>query len=120
MNHARQALRTLFRHLLPSTYSVSLTKVTMETDYVTLQLTTTALTACCPCCAVPLWSAKLSLAYPHLRLFEALEFPIDLVHIKGLRIKLATDPCQHLLMLGVLRILYRVQKVRVTPDATAI
>jgi hypothetical protein len=67
-----------------------------------------------------LWSAKLSLAYPHLRLFEALELPIDLVQIKGLWIKLATDPFQQLLMLGVLRILYSVQKARVTPDATAI
>jgi transposase len=32
---------------------VRLTKVTMETDYVLLQLTTTAPAACCPCCAVP-------------------------------------------------------------------
>jgi hypothetical protein len=53
-----------------------------------------------------LWSAKLSLGYPHLRLFEALELLIDLGQIKGLWIKLTTDPLQRLLMLGMLRILY--------------
>jgi transposase len=40
-------------HVLPSASSVNLTKVTIKTDYVLLQLTATALTACCPCCAVP-------------------------------------------------------------------
>ena len=45
-----------------------------------------------------------SLSSPHLQLLEALEFPIDLVEIKGLRIKLPTDPFQHLLVLGVLRV----------------
>src|SRR5437016_13247062 len=51
---------------------------------------------------------------------EDLELPIDLVQIKGLWIKLAPDPFHHLLMLGVLRIVDRVQKARVPPDATAI
>ena len=41
-----------------------------------------------------------SLSYPQLQLFEAFELPIDLVEITGLRIKLATDPFQHLLVLG--------------------
>jgi hypothetical protein len=41
------------------------------------------------------------------------ELSIDLVEIKGLRIKLAPDPFQHLLVLGVLRILYGVQKARI-------
>src|SRR5262249_22448591 len=66
-----------------------------------------------------LWSAKLSLPSP-FRGCEVLELPVDLVQIKGLRIKLAPDPFQHLLMLGVLRILYSVQKARVPPDTTAI
>src|SRR5215475_14588733 len=66
-----------------------------------------------------LWSAKLSLPSPS-RGCEVLELPVDLVQIKGLRIKLAPDPVQHLLMLGVLRIVDRVQKARVPPDTTAI
>src|SRR6266699_4704577 len=68
----------------------------------------------------PLWSAKLSLASLHLRWCEALELPVDLIQIKGIWIELASHPFQHRLMLGVLRILYSVQKARVTPDATAI
>jgi hypothetical protein len=52
----------------------------------------------------PLWSAKLSLPSP-FRGCEVLELPVDLVQIKGLWIKCATDPFQHLLMLGVLRML---------------
>jgi transposase len=53
MNHAHQELRTFIMHLLPLTQAVHLTRVTMEADHVLLQLTTTALTACCPCCARP-------------------------------------------------------------------
>ena len=49
-----------------------------------------------------------------------MELAVDLVQIKGLWIKCATDPVHHLLMLGVLRILYRVQKARVPPETTAI
>ena len=64
------------------------------------------------------YAAKLSLAYSYLQLFESSERPIDLVQIKGLWIKLAIDPCHHLLMLGVLRILDSVQKARITSDAT--
>jgi hypothetical protein len=64
-----------------------------------------------------LWSAKLSLPSPSRRC-EVLERAGDLVQIKGLWIKLAIDPCHHLLMLGVLRILDSVQKARITSDAT--
>ena len=66
-----------------------------------------------------LWSAKLSLPSPSRRC-EALERTVDLVQIKGLWIKFATDPVHHLLMLGVLRVLYSLQKARVPPDTTAI
>src|SRR5438874_7090180 len=52
-----------------------------------------------------LWSAKLSLPSPSRRC-EVLELAVDLVQIKGLWIKFATDPVHHLLMLGVLRVLY--------------
>src|SRR4030095_15223818 len=51
---------------------------------------------------------------------EVLELAVDLVQIKGLWIKFATDPVHHLLMLGVLRVLYSLQKARVPPDTTAI
>src|SRR5207245_2519365 len=45
---------------------------------------------------------------------------VDLVQIKGLWIKCATNPVHHLLMLGVLRVLYSLQKARVPPDTPAI
>jgi hypothetical protein len=45
-------LQTVVANLLPSTCSVGLTEITMEQEYVPLQLTTTAPTAACPCCAV--------------------------------------------------------------------
>src|SRR4030095_10944676 len=51
---------------------------------------------------------------------EVLERAVDLVQIKGLWIKFATDPVHHLLMLGVLRILDSLQKARVPPDTTTI
>src|SRR4030095_9397694 len=51
---------------------------------------------------------------------EVLELAVDLVQIKGLWIKLATDPVHHLLILGVLRVLYSLQKARVPPYTTAI
>ena len=52
MVHELAHLQTLVTHLLPSTCSVGLTKVTMEQEDLVLQLTTTAPTAPCPCCAV--------------------------------------------------------------------
>jgi transposase len=52
MAHELSHLQTLVTNLLPSPYSVSLTKVTMKPEYVLLQLTTTNITAACPCCAV--------------------------------------------------------------------
>jgi transposase len=52
MNHERQTRRTCFTHLLPPTRAVRLTGMTIEREYVRLQLTTTAPTACCPRCAV--------------------------------------------------------------------
>src|SRR2546430_3471780 len=59
-----------------------------------------------PLCTLPsLWSAKLSLPSPSRRC-EVLELAVDLVQIKGLWIKFATNPVHHLLMLGVLRVLY--------------
>ena len=67
-----------------------------------------------------LWSAKLSGPPPHLRLGEALQLHVDLVQIKGLRIKRAPYPFQHLLVLGVLWIVDGFQETRVAPDATAI
>jgi transposase len=39
--------------VLPPSCTVRLTKVTVAQGYVLLQLTATAPTACCPCCAVP-------------------------------------------------------------------
>jgi transposase len=53
MSYARQKLQTFVTPLLPPTRAVRLTKVTMETDDVLLQLRTTGPTACCPRCAVP-------------------------------------------------------------------
>src|SRR2546428_14075215 len=67
-----------------------------------------------------LWSAKLSGPSPHLRLCEALQLHVDLVQIKGLRIKLAPYPFQHLLVLGVLGIVDGFQETDISPDATAI
>jgi hypothetical protein len=49
-----------------------------------------------------------------------LGIPIDLVEIKGLRIKRAAYPFQHLLVLGVLRIVYRFQEACIAPDAPTI
>lgn len=51
MSHERRELRTFIIHLLPSTRSVRLTKMTIEPEYVLLQLTTTAPAAGCPRCA---------------------------------------------------------------------
>jgi hypothetical protein len=53
MVHELQHLQTFATNLLLSTRSVRLTEVTIEQEYVLLQLTTTAPAACCPCCAVP-------------------------------------------------------------------
>jgi transposase len=52
MVHELSHLQTFVTNLLPSTCSVGLTEVTMEQEYVLLQLTTTPPTAACPCCAV--------------------------------------------------------------------
>ena len=52
IRHELPPLQTLVTNLLPSTCSVDLTEVTIEEEYVLLQLTTTAPTAACPCCAV--------------------------------------------------------------------
>jgi transposase len=52
MSH-QQSLHALMLHLLPPTRAVRLTEVTVEPEDVCLQLTTTALAACCPRCAVP-------------------------------------------------------------------
>ena len=49
-----------------------------------------------------------------------LQLSIHLVQIKGLRIKLAPDPFQHLLVLGVLGIVDGFQETDISPDATAI
>jgi transposase len=46
-------LRTLLASLFPSTCQVILTKVTIVQNSVRLQLTASAPTACCPCCAGP-------------------------------------------------------------------
>src|SRR5262249_55353199 len=70
--------------------------------------------------AVGLWSAKLSGPSPHLRGCEALQLHVDLVYIKGLWIKRAPDPFQHLLVLGVRWIVDCFHETRVAPDATAI
>ncbi len=53
MIHERQNLQTFVTNLLPPTHSVRVTEVTIEQEYVCLQLTTTAPTACCPCCTMP-------------------------------------------------------------------
>src|ERR671924_563636 len=47
------ALHTLIPALLPPSCAVRHTGVTVAQAYVLLQLTATAPTACCPCCAVP-------------------------------------------------------------------
>jgi hypothetical protein len=52
MNHERQELHTFVTHLLPRPLSVRLTRMTIETEYVVLQLMTTAPAAGCPRCAV--------------------------------------------------------------------
>ena len=49
-----------------------------------------------------------------------MELPVDLLEIKSIGIELAPYPCQHLLVLGVLRISDRFQKINVSPDAPAI
>jgi transposase len=46
-------LQTLLTALLPATCPVHLTALTIENESVQLQLTATAPTAACPCCAVP-------------------------------------------------------------------
>jgi transposase len=46
-------LHTLVAALLPPTCRVRLTEVTVAQEYVLLQLTAMAPTACCPCCMVP-------------------------------------------------------------------
>src|SRR5918992_440152 len=46
-------LRTLLASLFPSTYRVRLTEVTIVQNAVRLQLTASAPTVCCPCCARP-------------------------------------------------------------------
>jgi hypothetical protein len=53
MSHEFQTLRTLITHLLPPTWLVRLTGMTMEPEYVLLQVTTTAQVTGCPRCAVP-------------------------------------------------------------------
>src|SRR2546428_3956249 len=53
MCHEWQELRTFVMNLLPPTRSVRLTEISIEMEYVLLQLTTTAPAACCPRCAVP-------------------------------------------------------------------
>jgi transposase len=53
MSHEFQTLRTVTTHLLPLTPSVRLTGMTMEPEYVLLQVMTTAPAAGCPRCAVP-------------------------------------------------------------------
>jgi transposase len=53
MSHEFHTLRTVITHLLPPTRSVRLTGMTMEPEYVLLQVTTTAPAAGCPRCAVP-------------------------------------------------------------------
>ena len=53
MSYEPQKLRTFVTPLLPPTRAVRLTGMTIEREYVLLQLRTTAAAACCPCCAVP-------------------------------------------------------------------
>src|SRR6266853_859495 len=67
-----------------------------------------------------LWSAKLAWPSPHLRWCEALQRHVDLVEIKGLRIKLTPYPFEHLLVLGVLWSVDGFQETGVAPDATTI
>src|SRR5262249_57386361 len=52
MYHEPQALHTCVTHRLPPTPSVRLTEITIETEYVLLQLMTAAPAARCPRCAV--------------------------------------------------------------------
>jgi hypothetical protein len=51
MSHERQAYHKFVTSLLPPTRSVRLTERTMEQETVHLQLTVTAPSASCPCCA---------------------------------------------------------------------
>ena len=53
MSHERQKLRTCVTPLLPATRAVRLTGMTIEREYVLLQLTIKAPSACCPRCATP-------------------------------------------------------------------
>ena len=53
MCYERQTLRTFVMPLLPTTRAVRLTGMTIEREYILLQLTTTASAAGCPRCAVP-------------------------------------------------------------------
>jgi hypothetical protein len=53
MSHTLQALQPFVTHVLPPTHAVRLTEVTMESAKVCLQLTTTAVAAGWPRCAVP-------------------------------------------------------------------
>jgi hypothetical protein len=53
MSQTFQTLRTCITHLLPPTRPVRLTGMTIEPEYVLLQVTTTAPAARCPRCAVP-------------------------------------------------------------------
>jgi transposase len=53
MSHKRQTLQTFVTHLLPPTRAVRLTGMTIEPEYVLLQLVTAAPAAACPHCAVP-------------------------------------------------------------------
>ena len=53
MSHTLQAFQPFVAHVLPPTWAVRLTEVTMESAKVCLQLTITAVAASCPRCAVP-------------------------------------------------------------------
>lgn len=53
MCYERQTLRTFVMPLLPTTRAVRLTGMTIEREYILLQLTITAPSACCPRCATP-------------------------------------------------------------------
>jgi transposase len=53
MSYELQTLRSVVTHLLPPTRSVRLTGMTIEQEYVLLQLTTAAPAVRCPRCAVP-------------------------------------------------------------------
>lgn len=53
MSHEFHTVQIFVTHLLPPTRSVRLTGMTIEPEYVLLQVTTTAPAASCPRCAVP-------------------------------------------------------------------